>query len=325
MSMLVIPIFFCIPRRLLMRFAFILFLLLSVSTALAQTTCAQTTFTQTTFAQTESQESDPPNFNAVETVKGVATGSSPTDDSASQESTAWESLIFKLRQGGITVVLQILLSIFGFAVALERFFNLRSKSLVPQGLIVEADRLWQQGEYDQLIQTARKDGSLLGQVIEEVVRHRSAGYQVTSQIAGDVAAREIRRHTQRLFPIALVATLEPLLGLLGTMLGMIGAFETVAVAGSMGDASILADDIAKALVTTAVGLIIAIPAVFIYHYLKSQIGFGSASLDQAASGLINDWMLLGPNNSATGTTNDTVKVSAQASSPAAKKAVEEKK
>ncbi|SMP48819.1 MotA/TolQ/ExbB proton channel family protein [Neorhodopirellula lusitana] len=130
-----------------------------------------------------------------------------------------------------------------------------------------------------------------------MVRHRTAGYQITSQLAGDVAAREIRRHTQRLFPIALVATLEPLLGLLGTMLGMIGAFETVAVAGSMGDASIVADDIAKALVTTAVGLIIAIPAVFMYHYLKSQIGFGSASLDQAASGLISDWMLL--------TTNDT--------------------
>ncbi|WP_404305092.1 MotA/TolQ/ExbB proton channel family protein [Neorhodopirellula lusitana] len=188
--------------------------------------------------------------------------------------------------------------------AFKCIVNLRTKALVPPKLVVEADRLWKQGQYDHLIQTARKDGGLLGQVIEEVVRHRTAGYQITSQLAGDVAAREIRRHMQRLFPIPLVATLEPLLGLLGTMLGMIGAFETVAVAGSMGDASILADDIAKAMVTTAVGLIIAIPAVFMYHYLKSQIGFGSASLDQAASGLISDWMLLNTNDTSVANTTE---------------------
>ena len=215
------------------------------------------------------------------------------DESGVQEVSAFDALVYKLRQGGIVVVIQIALSILGFAVALERIVNLRSSALAPPKLVAEADRLWNQGEYDQLIQTARKDGSVLGQVIEEVVRHRSAGFQVVSQLAGDVASREIRRHLQRLFPIALVATLEPLLGLLGTMLGMIGAFETVAVAGSMGDASILADDIAKALVTTAVGLIIAIPAVFVYQYLKSQVGFGSASLDQAASHLISKWMILG--------------------------------
>ncbi|WP_236621193.1 MotA/TolQ/ExbB proton channel family protein [Rhodopirellula sallentina] len=211
---------------------------------------------------------------------------------AETESSALDELVSKLRQGGIVVVLQILLSIVGVSVALERFVHLRGKSLVPPKLIEEADRLWHEGRYDELVDKAGRNGSLLGLVIEEVVRHRNAGYQVVSQLAGDVAAREIRRHLQRLFPIALVATLEPLLGLLGTMLGMIGAFETVAVAGSMGDASILADDIAKALVTTAVGLIIAIPAVFVYQCLKSQIGFGSAALDQAASGLISDWFLL---------------------------------
>ncbi|MBB3207547.1 biopolymer transport protein ExbB [Rhodopirellula rubra] len=241
-------------------------------------------------------------FAQAESVDGgVVVSSSGTDSPAldtaefsTQESSAVEELVHKLRQGGIVVVLQILLSIVGVSVALERLVHLRGKALVPPKLVDDADRLWKEGKYDELVEKAGNDGSLLGLVIEEVVRHRSAGHQVVSQLAGDVAAREIRRHMQRLFPIALVATLEPLLGLLGTMLGMIGAFETVAVAGSMGDASILADDIAKALVTTAVGLIIAIPAVFIYQCLKSQIGFGSAALDQAASGLISDWLILAP-------------------------------
>ncbi|QDS98475.1 MotA/TolQ/ExbB proton channel family protein [Adhaeretor mobilis] len=229
-----------------------------------------------------------------QSVAADETADSSLEEESEREASTLDELVHKLRQGGVTVFLQIALSIVGLSVAMERFVHLRGKSLVPPALVAQADRLWKAGKYDELIETARKDGSLFGLVIEEVVRHRTAGYQVVSQLAGDVAAREIRRHMQRLFPIALVATLEPLLGLLGTMLGMIGAFETVAVAGSMGDASILADDIAKALVTTAVGLIIAIPAVFIYQTLKSQIGFGSATLDQAASGLISDWMLLSP-------------------------------
>lgn len=224
----------------------------------------------------------------------VSDGTPPPAESSQDEVSRFGEMISKLRQGGVVVVVQILLSVFGLAVALERLVNLRGRALVPPALAKEADRLWKAGKYDEAIGACRKDGSLLGKVLAEIIRHRSAGHQVASQVAGDVAAREIRRHMQRLFPIALVATLEPLLGLLGTMLGMIGAFETVAVAGSMGDASILADDIAKALVTTAVGLIIAIPAVFIYHYLKSQIGFGSATLDQTAGNLISDWMILGP-------------------------------
>ncbi|MCM2373457.1 MotA/TolQ/ExbB proton channel family protein [Aporhodopirellula aestuarii] len=244
---------------------------------------------RSSFAQTGAADVDA----AVASVE-TDSPASDTPELSTQESSAVEELVHKLRQGGIVVVLQILLSIVGVSVALERLVHLRGKALVPPKLVDDADRLWKGGKFDELVEMAGKDGSLLGLVIEEVARHRSAGHQVVSQLAGDVAAREIRRHMQRLFPIALVATLEPLLGLLGTMLGMIGAFETVAVAGSMGDASILADDIAKALVTTAVGLIIAIPAVFIYQCLKSQIGFGSASLDQAASGLISDWLILAP-------------------------------
>ncbi|EMI44063.1 MotA/TolQ/ExbB proton channel family protein [Rhodopirellula sp. SWK7] len=241
------------------------------------------------FAQTDTVDG-----GVVVSSSGTNSPALDTAELSTQESSAVEELVHKLRQGGIVVVLQILLSIVGMSVALERLVHLRGKALVPPKLVDDADRLWKEGKYDELVEKAGNDGSLLGLVIEEVVRHRSAGHQVVSQLAGDVAAREIRRHMQRLFPIALVATLEPLLGLLGTMLGMIGAFETVAVAGSMGDASILADDIAKALVTTAVGLIIAIPAVFIYQCLKSQIGFGSAALDQAASGLISDWLILAP-------------------------------
>ncbi len=203
-----------------------------------------------------------------------------------------DELIAKFKQGGLTVWVQLALSILGMSVVIERMVNLRQSRIVPLALADEADRLWKQGKYDELEKKAAKDGSVLGLTIASIVKHRHADPAIVSSVAGDVASRELRRHIQKLYPIAIVATLEPLLGLLGTIIGMIGAFDTVARLGSMGDPSALADDIAKALVTTAVGLIIAIPALFLYQYLKSRVAYHSAALDEEVSDMISDWLVL---------------------------------
>ena len=76
----------------------------------------------------------------------------------------------------------------------------------------------------------------------------------------DRSVSVVRRHLLRAYPLAVIATTAPLLGLLGTVSGMIGAFDTVAMMGELGDAGALGGDISKALVTTMVGLVVAIPA-----------------------------------------------------------------
>ncbi|MEX0775935.1 MAG: MotA/TolQ/ExbB proton channel family protein [Phycisphaeraceae bacterium] len=204
------------------------------------------------------------------------------------------ALIHKLKQGGLTVLVQLLLSVLGLAVVLERMIHLNRRSIAPEGLAQRADQLWRQGKFSEIEAMATRDGSVLGIIIASIVRHRDRDATTLSTITGDIGSRELRRHLQKLYPLAIVATLEPLLGLLGTILGMIGAFDSVALAGSMGDASILANDIAKALVTTAVGLIIAIPALFLYHYLKGRVSILSVQLEEQASELIVDWT--GPAN-----------------------------
>jgi biopolymer transport protein ExbB len=236
----------------------------------------------------------PPNgANAAEAPAPVDPAAQPAPaDAADVPHTRMQELAHKLRQGGRTVVVQLLLSVLGLGVVLERLYNLRRSRIASPALAAQADALWKKGQFDQLTALCARDRSTLALVIDSIVRHRKTSHQTVSTVAGDVASREMRRHAQRLYPIAVVATLEPLLGLLGTILGMIGAFDTVARAGSMGDASILADDIAKALVTTAVGLIIAIPALFLYQYLRSRVGFLSASLEEQASDLISEWIVL---------------------------------
>jgi biopolymer transport protein ExbB len=209
-----------------------------------------------------------------------------------------DELVHKLRQGGTTIVVQVLLSIFGLAVVLERLWSLRRSRIVPDRLLTRIDKLWEEHKYAEIEAACEKKNSPLACTLGGIVKHRRADFQTVSTIAGDIASREMRRHLQKLFPVVIVATLEPLLGLLGTIFGMIGAFDTVALAGEMGDASLLADDIAKALVTTAVGLSIAIPALFVYHFLKNRTLSLSSMLEEEVSDRVSRWFVLSDNKSA---------------------------
>lgn len=213
----------------------------------------------------------------------------------------FDEFVHKLRQGGKTILVQILLSVFGLAVVLERLWGLRRSRIVPDRLLSQVDKLWEDRKYAEMKTACEKKSSPLARTLSGIVKHRRADFHTVSTIAGDIASREMRRHLQKLFPVVIVATLEPLLGLLGTIFGMIGAFDTVALAGEMGDASLLADDIAKALVTTAVGLSIAIPALFVYHFLKNRTLSLSCVLEEEISDRVSRWFVLGDNK--TGSTS----------------------
>jgi biopolymer transport protein ExbB len=93
------------------------------------------------------------------------------------------------------------------------------------------------------------------------------------------------------YPLAAVAGLSPLLGLFGTVLGMIESFEMVAIAGSMGDPALLASGISKALVTTAFGLFVAIPTLFFYHLFKLRTNYLAKLLEEEASTLMSEWLM----------------------------------
>lgn len=225
-------------------------------------------------------------------------GSAPDAEAQADEPRGpW--LIEHLKAGGTVTVIQLVLSVVGLGVLIERLIHLRRGRIVPDKLPEQADKLWRAGKYDELNRLAANDGSVLGQVIQTIVKHRHLPAEQVSMLAGDVASREMRRHLQKCYGLAIVATLAPLLGLLGTVIGMIEAFEAVSIAGSMGDPSILADSISKALITTEVGLAIAIPALFAYHVLKSRASVLGTLLEEDASDLVAEWKMTGPSPAAT--------------------------
>jgi biopolymer transport protein ExbB len=197
----------------------------------------------------------------------------------------------KLKEGGTTAVIQLLVSMFGAVFVFERFFNLRRKKIVPRGLAQQARQLWAAGEFAQLEALGQTHPSTLGRAIAWVAKHRHASYADVSMGAGDIIAQEIEEGHQRAYPMGVVATLEPLLGLLGMILGMIETFEVVALAGALGNPAQLAGGISEALITTGLGLAVAIPFLALFHYFKTQTNKLGSQLEKEMTGLLSEWFL----------------------------------
>ncbi|MFC7337561.1 MotA/TolQ/ExbB proton channel family protein [Haloferula chungangensis] len=202
-------------------------------------------------------------------------------------------LISKFRQTGMTGVTLLLISVVGFSFAFERAYHLRKVNIVPERLTGESERLWKAGDFDALRELSRQRPSTLSRVILMLVDHREGSHTDVANLAGDMASREMRIHLQRAYPLAVVATVSPLLGLFGTVYGMIGAFESVALAGKMGDPSIMAGDISFALMTTAIGLVIAVPALTAYHFFRVRTNILGLALEEQVNHLLIRWFPIG--------------------------------
>ena len=197
-------------------------------------------------------------------------------------------------QGGNTMYFIALLSVLGLGCALERFCNLRRSRMAPDGFSDRVVELWKAGRFDEVAALCRKSGSILARVVETILRHRDkAGWQEAKTIAEDKLARELRLENRRAAMISTAATLSPLLGLFGTVVGLLGAFGTVAAMGEMGDASVLADDIGKALVTTVAGLAVSMPCLFAFDLVKKRLNFFAVLLEEEVAEIVNRLFLRG--------------------------------
>lgn len=197
--------------------------------------------------------------------------------------------IEQLQKGGIIIVFLGALSVLGLAFTLERIFNLRKGSFAPDDLIKRATELWFEDDMHGLQNICQQRKSTISRAIIFITKHTGEDFNFISEGAADICARDIKMHQQRAYMLSIVATLAPLLGLLGTVIGMIEAFAMVASVGSMGDASILADSISKALVTTAVGLVVAIPTLGLYHMFRQRTAKLALVLEEALNDLLIDW------------------------------------
>ena len=237
-------------------------------------------------AETPAQE-DAAATNAVVAVEETSI-SAPSDE----EQTAWGVVKGYLKMGGTILYVHIFMSILALAAVIERFVNLRKSRIVPDNLADQAMDLWKNKKYSELSTLCSKNKSALSRVIEALLEQR--GNHDVAQVkmfAEDKAARELRLEARRATIISVIATLAPLVGLFGTVLGLMFAFQTVAAVGEMGDPAVLADDIGMALITTVSGLTLAIPAMFIYAHFRSRISLFGVLLEEEVAALVNAWFV----------------------------------
>jgi biopolymer transport protein ExbB len=181
------------------------------------------------------------------------------------------SVFDQLAQGGSGIWVIGALSVLAVAVSIERLTRLRVARLVPAGLVDEVLPLWCSGQFEAINAALARHPSTLATVLAYLVQHRSAQTSVLSNRAGDIASLALREQQQRAYPLAVVATVAPIVGLLGTVVGMIEAFHVIAFAGGLGDPALLAGGISKALVNTAAGLTVALPSLGMHHFFKHRL------------------------------------------------------
>jgi biopolymer transport protein ExbB len=186
------------------------------------------------------------------------------------------SLLDTLQEGGIVGLLIILLSMVAMGFVVEHAMTIRKNVLMPDEVLDVLDELLAQGKVDAAIEACQQpeNHSLVAYVIlAGLERYKSsefgfAEYKAAVEEAGEDQTGRLYRKTEVL---SLIGSIAPMLGLTGTVLGMITAFNTIAASGGMAKPDELAAGIGQALVTTLMGLVVAIPTMVAFSYFRNRI------------------------------------------------------
>lgn len=176
-----------------------------------------------------------------------------------------------LAKGGVLVIPILLCSVLALAIFLER--TVRFAVLRRRGRHV-ADRvasLVRDGHKEAALEAALKSRSPMGRVLVQGLEVASADRETLETVLVHAIEEEVRNLSRYLQALATIGNIAPLLGLLGTVLGMIKAFMAIQELGGKVDASILAGGIWEAMLTTALGLSVALPVMVAHSYLTSQV------------------------------------------------------
>lgn len=194
--------------------------------------------------------------------------------------------MWELVKAGGWMMLPILLSsVAAMAIVAERLWTLRLSRVAPPQLL---GQVWKQIKEKKMNSQALKDlraSSPLGEILAAGLANSKHGREIMKECIEEAASRVIHELERYLNALGTIAAMAPLLGLLGTVFGMIQIFSAF-MGDGMANAPMLAGGISKALITTAAGLIVAIPAVFFHRYLLRRVDELVIAMEQEAIKLV---------------------------------------
>lgn len=195
-----------------------------------------------------------------------------------------------LAAGGPILIILILLSVYSISVILERYFRLRRAINYSRRLIAYCRQALQTGNFAKVEDACRKEAvknTPAAVLLTRLCKERNRSREDIEKIATSIIDFETAKLQRRLSILGTLGSITPFIGLFGTVIGVMHAFKDLAAnTAAAGGASVVAAGIAEALVNTAAGLFVAIPAVIAYNYFLSKTTYFAQELDSVAQDFI---------------------------------------
>lgn len=178
-------------------------------------------------------------------------------------------MIATIKSGGPVMIPLAACSVMALAVILERLWNLRRKKVLSPEVLTQVDHWVKQGVVEEAVALCRRVKTPMTNVIMAgLVNSRTSRSEIRLAVE-DAGRQEAPALERNLNWLAICASISPLIGLLGTVTGMIRVFKVLSLEGP-GNPYAMASGISEALITTAAGLIVAIPSLLFYHYFAGK-------------------------------------------------------
>jgi biopolymer transport protein ExbB len=194
-------------------------------------------------------------------------------------------LLELIRQGGWIMYPIGLFSVVGLTIAIERMFALRRALVIDPEVVKLVDAFDGDTSPEQALKACRQRGGAYARIIEEVIRARNLSHGQVIETMHATGRTQLGMLERGLTVLEIIASTSPLLGLLGTVLGMVAVFNAITAQG-LGNPQVLSDGISKALVTTVAGLIVAIPALACHSWLSRRVDDLGTEMQERATGFI---------------------------------------
>ena len=192
-----------------------------------------------------------------------------------------------IKAGGWLMIPIIGCSVIAFAIVLERLWTLQRRRVIPDDLTRQVWEWVSRNELNHDHIQSLQEGSPLGRILASGLVNRNRDRQVMKEGIEDTGRHVVHDLERYLSLLGTIAAVSPLLGLLGTVTGMVRIFSAISASGAVGDPSVLAGGISEALVTTVGGLIVAIPTLVAYRYLHDRIDVLVVAMEKEAITLVD--------------------------------------
>ena len=186
-----------------------------------------------------------------------------------------------VKSGGWLMAPIILCSVAAMAIIVERLWSLQRERVVPEDLVARAWQWASTGALTEERMQALREGSPLGRILAACLASRHLDRELMKEYIEEVGRHVAHELERYLNALGTIAAITPLLGLLGTVIGMIKVFAVITAQG-VGEPRVLAGGISEALVTTAAGLTVAIPSLLFHRTLRGRVDALVVTMEQEA-------------------------------------------